>query len=125
MSSPRHHTSVRAWLVSLAVTALVLMQVLGAMHGVLHTPRTASLGRVQAFAEPVGFLKDVSSLFAGHARDGDCQLFDQLAHADLASIPAALLLAPAPTNSLVARAATPALLVHAFTSRARGPPVLA
>lgn len=72
------HHGPRTWLVSLALSMLVLMQTLGGIHAVLHHGDAASL---------TGFADD--SPFGLHAEhSGDCQLFDQLAHADLASLPA-------------------------------------
>jgi hypothetical protein len=118
-------TRTRAWLISLAVTALVLMQSLGLMHGVLHVPGgqgTHVAQRLQPGDAPHG----VSALFTGHVNGDDrCQLYDQLAHADMASLPVLALPsefaeAPRTVDVLVLLAAAQPL-----GFQARGPPAFA
>lgn len=99
----------RAWLVSLALGMLVLMQAVGGMHAVLHHGASA--------ADPH------DSPFGLHAANSaDCQLFDQLAQADLAWLPPSAWTATPPPRAARAPADTPSTPRQARFFRARGPP---
>ena len=60
--------------------AMLLMQVVGLWHGVVHAhgPRHAMHEDATALQEPTG----LEELFAHHDDAADCQAFDQLSHAD-------------------------------------------
>jgi len=65
-------------LVGLLVCALLPTQALGLLHRVKHAN-----GPTSSQAEPSGHIHGVSeTLFAQHRDAGDCQIFDQLSHAD-------------------------------------------
>jgi len=117
------HSRLRPWLLGLAASALVWLQLLGVLHGVAHAPGTGpALPAASAEAARVDLL---GGLFAGHERDQHCQLFDQLTHADLASLPVPDL--PAATFAAVLHDATPVSwrAVRPRGFRARDPPALA
>lgn len=84
-------TSLRAqrlhtWVIHLAVASLLLAQSLGFLHRAVHQPAgwgTFALAQASASQAP----SRIAELFAAHSLDTDCRLFDQLAHADLASLP--------------------------------------
>lgn len=71
----------RVWLIQLALACVLFTQSLGLLHRALHLP--AASGPHQA-AVRAGEASGLATLFAGHEKDGDCRLFDQLAHADFA-----------------------------------------
>jgi hypothetical protein len=113
----------RSWILQLAVASLLLMQSIGLLHGVAHRP--GSGGAVIAAAAGAALEPQAAGLFAGHDRESlECRLFNQLAHADLASVPTLAL----PCDFGAAPHATPAPCGHvsAFTCgyHARGPPAL-
>ena len=74
----------RAWMVHLTVATVLLAQSLGLLHRTVHPSGGPAFiaGASATQATPT-----VAALFAGHALDTDCRLFDQLAHGDLASLP--------------------------------------
>jgi hypothetical protein len=74
------------WVVHLAVASLLLAQLLGFLHRATH-PSVAWKAFASAEASASQAPPHIAALFAGHALDTDCRLFDQLAHADLASLP--------------------------------------
>ena len=80
-----HAKRLRRWLVLLTVASLLLAQSLGLLHRAVHQPAG---GNTFAAVTAPHALSAVASLFAGHTLDTDCRLFDQLAHADLAPLPA-------------------------------------
>ena len=87
----------RLTLLALSVWGLcALMQMVGLLHGYAH-PKHRLVPQVQT-AATVGDARPASvwrALFSGHERDsGDCQLFDQLTHAQalMPSLDAASLL---------------------------------
>ncbi|MEY4561124.1 MAG: hypothetical protein RLZZ618_401 [Pseudomonadota bacterium] len=100
---------------------LVLLQTLGAMHAVVHAPaapsavsRLSSAGQADA------------ELFASHqAHSTDCQLFDQLAHADLAWAPPAVWTPAVHSTPPNAVRGTPSAAAEALAFRARAPPAVA
>jgi len=72
----------------LLMVALVLVQVLGAMHAVLHEhsrfrPAAAASAAIVAQAGDESWLK---SLFAEHDSQADCDQYDHMTHADQAWI---------------------------------------
>jgi hypothetical protein len=99
----------------LLVCALLLAQALGLLHRVQHTD-----GAPTVHAQPAhGTLE---TLFAQHYDAGDCQIFDQLSHADGVGFgfvePGAMPPAQAPTPALRA----PKRAIQAAGYLARGPP---
>lgn len=109
--SLRRLTHLRDWLVPFALVLLLLSQSIALAHRIVHAPGHTAV----ASARDTG-------LFADHSAS-DCQLFDQLAPADLAPAPVlalsfALDTAPAP----VAEQAAP-LTARLRAFRARDPPV--
>jgi hypothetical protein len=126
--------------------ALALAQTLGLMHRIVHAPLPAHVATLvdeqrlreampstelpangaTAIAEPTG--EDAAHwlqrLFAGHDKDRDCRLYDQLSHADLlwGDVPA---LEPAEfVECRVVVHAAWQLAWQAAGFLARGPPVL-
>lgn len=75
----------RIALVALLFASLVIAQALGLMHRIAHMPHgpgsTASWSQLSAPANPAG-ASWLQKLFAGHQHDGDCDVYDQLGHAD-------------------------------------------
>ena len=113
-----------AWLVAGLLAALLLAPWLGAVHAVLHGAPVPSAAVARAGTEAVrdqGLLR----LFGGHTHDGDCRLYDQLAHADglqsVAALPPLLL----PPVATLAWHAGECLRRWAALFDARGPPALA
>ena len=76
----------RHWAAAWAV-ALVLVQTLGLLHRVVHVDArggdVASSARADAVRPSVVAPGFVASLFADHRSWLDCDLFDQMSHADL------------------------------------------
>lgn len=112
---------------------LVAAQALGWMHRIVHGPQAPS-GHHQAAEHPAGEPADdhaghahatgwMAALFAGHADDSTCRLFDPLNHDSLPAVP--VLVLPLAPGMLALR------LAHGgFVARwralfdARGPPTL-
>ena len=70
-------------MVHLTVATLLLAQSLGLQHRAVHQPGgPVGIAVASAQATPT-----IAALFAGHALDSDCRLFDQLTHGDIASLP--------------------------------------
>lgn len=69
------------WLAVLAM-ALVLAQTLGLMHRITHAGAAGVAGAVPQQAQHAQPTEGnwVASLFAGHAGDNDCRLYDPLNH---------------------------------------------
>lgn len=103
-------------LAGLLVCALLLTQALGLVHRVLHAGGPSHAGHEHGRIE---------ALFGQHHDLGDCQIFDQLSHADGASFafvePGAMPPAPPPAPALQA----PQLAAQAAGYLARGPPRMA
>lgn len=79
----------RTWLAGSLLGLLLALQTLGLVHGIAHAARHQTAASVQK----------AGSLFGVHDAGGvDCQLYDQLAHGDLAA-PAAIGWASAPLAS--------------------------
>ena len=82
-------------LLSFVVFALVAAQALGLMHRVVHAPyggaRPAALHSAQGEAPGHARASWVEALFAGHADDSSCRLFDPLNHEGAAAVPAVVL----------------------------------
>lgn len=131
MSLTARHRSPRTALIVAVLAALVLAQALGLMHGIAHFQRAAAVAGAMVAADapqaaaseppPSGWLQ---ALFTGHDRDGGCELYDQLSHADVLCgvpalhLPSALPPAPAPGPG------SGQLAQQAAGFLARGPPVL-
>jgi hypothetical protein len=120
------------------LVALALAQTLGLIHRIVHAPagsyaafvassagagaafNTGSTGAAAAFNTSTDWLK---ALFAGHASEQGCDLYDQFSHAD--GVPAApavvVLLAAADVASPSPAASRVAAQAAGFL--ARGPPV--
>jgi hypothetical protein len=66
------------------VCALLLTQGLGLLHRIMHAhgPAGAAHAAHAAHADPVLHHGTLARLFAHHQDAADCQLFDQLSHAD-------------------------------------------
>ena len=76
---PRRH---RAAFTAALLAAVLLLQWFGLVHRVAHAPHLAAaqtVGVQPAHASPHGVF---DALFGAHHSDADCQLFDQLSHAD-------------------------------------------
>ncbi len=117
-----HAIRLHHWVVHLAVASLLLAQSLGLLHRAVHQP-AGGHSFVAGTAQQTP--SAVASLFAGHTLDSDCRLFDQLAHADLAALPAMALPCDFGTARSLATAPCghqPALL-RSYCARA--PPALA
>lgn len=128
--TPKHHV----WLIGLGLAALVWVQWLGAVHAVAHAPGLPSAASLrglasnaaptEAFTPSASTPSDlIAALFAGHDRDHDCQFFDQLAHADLATLPTVVL--PTALPALLHHSDEPAswLAARLRAFRARDPPL--
>jgi hypothetical protein len=102
--------------------ALVVAQTLGAMHRIVHAP--AGNGHL-AFVDAKGTPHGLAALFSGHSSEHGCDLYDQLAHADLlpALPPALPSVPPAPLPEAAVRVACIAQPVAGHL--ARGPPLKA
>ncbi len=118
-SSPSTHTIV--WLLTLA---LLFAQTLGLMHGTLHGP---GVGSAKAVHLKVGAVHAehgaVDSLFASHASDADCRLYDQASHGSAALHVASLVLPVLLPTVAVAIFEGEALARWAALFDARGPPL--
>ena len=117
----------RAWLAWLLV-ALVLAPALGLVHGVVHTHREhAPHGPVQttraAQADAHQAASWIEQLLPAHG-NGDCRLYDQLAHADMAPGLAVLLPAVPVARLAVPAPATPDWVRPVARCRAREPPAV-
>jgi hypothetical protein len=100
--------------------ALVAAQTLGAIHRIVHA--TLPNGEF-AFVSAKGTPHGLAALFAGHSGEQGCEVYDQLAHADLLpALPPALPPAvPEPAPGAVVHIGCVAQPIAA--SLARGPPV--
>ena len=95
----QHPNRLRLVLASLLVLALLWTQSLGLWHGLVHfdVGHTAKVDMVPAtVSDTVRKSTPSGKLFSNHQTDTDCQLFDQLSHADgvtalLASAPVVLM----------------------------------
>ena len=120
----RHPRARVAW-VSLLVLALLWTQSMGLWHSLVHsnTAHPAQQWSVQVSSGDAGQALNVSGEpFSNHLADTDCQLFDQLSHADGVTAKSVVALAQ-PLLSHVLRSSH-ALAVarwHALY-QARGPP---
>ncbi len=63
---------------SLLVTALLAVQSMGQWHRLVHVDRDHTVNTGLTQSAPA----TVAKLFSNHHSDTDCQLFDQLSHAD-------------------------------------------
>ena len=116
----------RHWAAACAV-ALVLVQTLGLLHRVVHVDArggdVASSARADDVRPSVAASGFVSSLFAEHRSWLDCDLFDQMSHADL-SVGGVSDIAASERADLPARShAGWHLAAQAHGFLARGPPL--
>ena len=109
----------RLW--CLVVLALLAAQALGLMHRIVHAPHLQHSAQVQA--QPVHGSSWISCLFAGHADDSTCRLFDPLGHGAPPVAPVVVL--PAVLSSFFLDHFQGEFLVRwAALFDARGPPAL-
>jgi len=123
-----------AWLV---VFALLLVQTLGLVHGVVHAPHMPQMqwhdgghhsAQEQQHRHDDGLDADpdagwLASLFSSHEGDSDCRLFDQASHGSAAPAVALLSLPMVPPAFVVAIFQGQALARWAALFDARGPPL--
>lgn len=112
--------SLRRALIGLTLAALALTQGLGVLHRALHAQPALNAAQSLAASGPGTPLHE--ALFGNHRDSSDCQLFDQLAHADLAWGEAAAGPLPASKQALPAPHPTAPLAARAFAYLPRGPP---
>ncbi|MFD0667126.1 hypothetical protein ACT80S_05375 [Ramlibacter sp. MAHUQ-53] len=116
----------RAWAAGLLLACLLLAQALALVHRVVHVAPGAAAHSAApvaaAHADPAA-ASSLARLFAGHADDAGCRLYDALAHDGL---PWAAPVAPALAVALALPPAAPAGCVPALATAfdARGPPAL-
>lgn len=122
MSIRLHSIYQRRVLVAVLLLALAFTQTLGAVHRVLSGHATSHRNAATATGTDGGF---VESLFAGHHDDRDCKVFDQQAHADLASGEVAASQTLAAVETLVTTHAAWQIASQAAGYLARAPPVRA
>jgi hypothetical protein len=108
-------------LAGLLLCALLLTQVLGVLHRSVHPggPPMAHAERAEHVEHVHGGLE---ALFAQHHDAGDCQIFDQLSHADGVGFVFAETGAMPPAPSAAAALQVPRLAAQAAGYLARGPP---
>ena len=103
------------------VLALLVVQTLGLVHGVAHSP-------VQHVAHVASAQHDdhahslIDILFAGHGTDADSRLSDQLSHGDTAACVPAISLPVLLPATLFAYFQGEAVARHAALFEARAPP---
>ena len=123
----------KAWLMSwLLAAALLLVQTMGLMHGVLLGPKSADSDRAQVsmqraqqpVADGYGAAGQwVNALFSSHRGDNDCRLFVQASHGSLAPKLTALAPPVVLPSFAVAIFQCEALARWAALFDARGPPL--
>jgi hypothetical protein len=117
--TPRLAASLRLHrLLPLLLLAVALAQTLGAMHRIVHLPHAARGDGQKATPTPHRF----AALFAGHASEQGCELYDQLSHADLVPGAIASLTAVPPAMPDEPRYGARHLAAPATGFLARGPP---
>jgi hypothetical protein len=118
----QHAIRLHAWVIHLTVASLLLAQSLGFLHRTVHLQAAAS-SAVATTAQVAS--TGMAGLFAAHTLDADCRLYDQLAHADLATLPVQAL--PCGFSATAQQAQVPCgrLPATARSYCARGPPALA
>ena len=117
---------------SLLVATLLIAQVLGLMHGVVHVPQAGEGGKTPFATQPAqravsrtqrntdGFM---AALLSSHTGDNDCRLFDQASHGSpMPQVVVLSTLVVLPT-SFVAIFNGEALARWATLFNARGPPL--
>ena len=111
-----------SWVLAFAL-AMLLVQSLGLLHRMTaQAAQSHSHSSVQH--EVAGHSSDfLGKLFAGHASDADCQIFDQLSFSDAASSLLAVGLSLALTSALCTRLQGLASARWHAQFQARGPPI--
>ena len=103
--------------------ALVLAQTLGAIHRIVHAPLAGGHAALVTGAKATSH--PLAALFAGHAGEQGCELYDQLSHADLLPVLPAALPPAAPAPVLDAAAPGGCVAQPVAGPPARGPPARA
>lgn len=116
----RHSVRIRRIALPLLAVAMLMLQALGLWHGVVH-PRGHELAA--AVTVPDHDHADHADGFGGHDDgDGQCRLYDQLAHADLVFGQAPAFACARIGNALPAAVPAGRLAPQAAGFLARGPP---
>jgi hypothetical protein len=117
--------AMRRGLLWLVLFALVSVQALGLMHGIVHGDRGVSAAGFSArHAAPHddGGDRWESGLFSGHHDDAGCVLYDQLSHGGCAPVPVSMALPVIPPAFLLQWFQGEFLARWAALFDARGPP---
>jgi hypothetical protein len=120
-----HRPSLRIRRIALPLlaAAMLMLQALGLWHGVVHPRSHEPVASVQAHDHAGG---DHADGFAGHDDgDGQCRLYDQLAHGDLVFGQAPAFACARVGNALPAAVPAGRLAPQAAGFLARGPPLTA
>jgi len=105
-------------LLPVLLLALAFAQTLGAMHRIVHTPNHGGGAARAATTTP----SPMTFLFAGHASEQGCDLFDQLSHADFLPAVAVALAPLVPIDATTLPVQSRHRPVEAASFLARGPP---
>lgn len=100
--------------------ALVLTQMLGLIHGVVHAPHASEASVVAPEARSAA--SGIEALFDGHESPASCDLYDQLLHGDLLWHGATAAVTAAGGSTLPAARLSPCLARPLPGFRVRGPP---
>lgn len=122
----RRDGGVRAWVAGLLLASLLLAQALALVHRVVHAggtgPAPAATLATAAGTHGAEDAPGLARLFAGHADDAGCRLYDALGHEGLPwAAPAAPVAVPAPARVAAQPPGCASAPPTAF--HARGPPV--
>jgi hypothetical protein len=104
------------------LVALLATQMLGLLHRVAHAPGVASVGASSVESAPAA--TPLHKLFGHQGADGDCRLFDQLSHADMAGFEHVVVTTRVPADRPAATHAAWHIACQAVGALARGPPGL-
>ena len=107
---------------SVVLLALSLAQTLGAMHRIVHAPLSAH-GLAAGAGQPAGLGPEwLQALFVGHGHGQDCDLYDQLSHADLLGVDAVVVALPTLPDAHDPAQPASHIAAQAAGFLARGPP---
>lgn len=123
----QRHPGTRVVWASLLVLALLWTQSMGLWHRLVHsnTAHPAQQWIAQASAGDAGQVPSVSGKpFSNHLADTDCQLFDQLSHADGVTAKAVVALVQAMQPQVLRSSHSLAVARWHALFQARGPPHL-
>ncbi len=119
----RHSLRIRRIALPLLAAAMLMLQALGLWHGVVHPGVHADTAVAQGHDHSDGHHAEG---FGGHDDgDGQCRLYDQLAHADLVFGQAPAFACARVGNALPAAVPAGRLAPQAAGFLARGPPLAA